>query len=63
MAGEMWPHLTIRITPTFWVEVAHVPGEIRVEGADLDLVLQSRLGVLAEEKLVQSHVEDWNHLL
>jgi len=48
---------------TFWVERAHVPGFVRVEGPHLDEVLEDRSGEALEVELVDRHVERGDHFL
>lgn len=56
-------HLASHWGHTFWVKAPHVSGLQGVVRADLDLVLQDRVGETLKEKLIDRHVEGWDDFL
>lgn len=56
-------HLVSHWGRTFRVKVPHVSGLQGIVRADLDLVLQDRVGETLKEKLIDRHVKGWDDFL
>ena len=52
-----------RAKSTFGVERPHVPGLLSAIRPDLNLMVQMGLWELLEEKFIDGHIQDRNHLL